>query len=131
MMNDYYKNCAFPKPTDKKKKKKVNGYKEKAKRICAYCGENYAERHELFAGPLRQISIDYGFQIDVCHRHHEELQNNITVWAQAENKALRAECQRKYMDQLMAAGYTEEAALREWMRPDFINRNYIEELMPE
>lgn len=129
-MTEYYKNCAFPKPVDKKKKKMMNGYKNKSKRFCAYCGEPYAERHEIFAGPLRKISMENGFQVDVCRRHHKELQDNITTWAQAENKLLKAECERRYLDQLMENGFTEEEALEEWMSPDFIGKNYIEELMP-
>ena len=64
-MSDY-KGALFPKPKRKKKQKKTNGYKDKAERICKYCGKPYAERHELFYGPLRQTSIDFGFQIDVC-----------------------------------------------------------------
>ena len=51
----YYDTCAFPKPQDKKKKKKVNGYKGKADRVCAYAGRPFAERHEIFCGRrLRQ-----------------------------------------------------------------------------
>ena len=129
-MTNYYNNCAYPKPVDRKKKKKTNGYKNKAKRFCAYCGEPYAERHEIFAGPLRQISIDNEFQVDVCRRHHSELQNNITAWAQAENKLLKAECERRYLDQLMAEGLTEQEALSIWISPEFIGKNYIEELIP-
>lgn len=66
----YYDTCAFPKPRDKKKKKKCNGYKHKADRICAYTGRPFAERHEIFCGRNRQISIDNGFQIDVCPEIH-------------------------------------------------------------
>lgn len=128
-MTEYYKNCPIPKPTDKKKKKKVNGWKDKKNRICAYCGEPYAERHELFGGPNRQISVDYGFQVDVCRAHHRELQNNYTDWAKAENQALRSYFQKKYMNDLMKDGCTRGESLKAWMM--LIGRNYVEECDPE
>lgn len=121
--SDYYKTCAFPKPQDKKKKKKVNGYKEKASRICAYTGQPYAERHEIFPGKNRQISIDYGFQVDVCPEIHKELQANITEWAQAENLRLRQKCQTKYEDKLIEAGISMEQARKCWLK--LIGRSYI------
>lgn len=119
----YYKNCAFPKPQDKKKKKKCNGYKDKADRICTYTGRPFAERHEIFCGRNRQISIDYGFQIDVCHEIHEELQANITEWAQAENLRLRQKWQTEYEDKLTCAGITPEKAREMWLK--LIGRSYL------
>lgn len=121
--SDYYRKCAFPKPQDKKKKKKVNGYKDKPDRMCAYTGRPYAERHEIFCGRNRQISIDYGFQIDVCPEIHEELQANITEWAQAENQRLRQKCQTEYEDKLIAGGITTEQAHECWLK--LIGRSYI------
>ena len=128
-LNDYYKTCPIPKPTDKKPKKKVNGWKNKKDRFCAYCGEPYAERHEVFGGPNRQTSINYGFQVDVCRMHHKELQNNFTDWAKAENKVLRSGFQRKFMDDLKKDGCTEKEALKAWMM--IIGKNYLEECDPE
>ena len=119
----YYDTCAFPKPQSKKKKKKCNGYKDKASRICAYTGKPYAERHEIFCGRNRQISIDYGFQIDVCHEVHEELQANITEWAQTENLRLRQKCQTEYEDKLIDAGITPEKAREMWLK--LIGRSYL------
>lgn len=119
----YYDTCAFPKPQSKKKKKKCNGYKDKASRICAYTGKPYAERHEIFCGRNRQISIDYGFQIDVCHEIHEELQANIGEWAQAENLRLRQKCQTEYEDKLIDAGITPEKAREMWLK--LIGRSYL------
>lgn len=106
-----------------KKKKKANGYKDKASRICAYTGKPYAERHEIFCGRNRQISIDYGFQIDVCHEIHEELQANITEWAQAENLRLRQKCQTEYEDKLIDAGITPEKAREMWLK--LMGRSYL------
>lgn len=38
-LDNYYQNCPFPKPKTTKKKKKVNGWKNKKYRRCKYCGE--------------------------------------------------------------------------------------------
>lgn len=119
----YYDTCAFPKPQDKKKKKKVNGYKGKADRVCAYTGRPFAERHEIFCGRNRQISIDNGFQIDVCPEIHAELQANITEWAQAENLRLRQKCQWEYENNLIATGVTPEQARELWLK--LIGRSYL------
>ena len=119
----YYETCAFPKPQDKKKRKKVNGYKNKAERICAYTGRPSAERHEIFCGRNRQISIDNGFQIDVCPEIHAELQANITEWAQAENLRLRQKCQWEYENNLIATGVTPEQARELWLK--LIGRSYL------
>ena len=119
----YYDNCAFPKPQDKKKKKKVNGYKNKADRVCAYTGRPFAERHEIFCGRNRQISIDNGFQIDVSPEIHAELQANITEWAQAENLRLRQKCQSEYEDTLIGSGITPGEARKLWIK--LIGRSYL------
>lgn len=128
-MATYYETCAFPKPGISKKKKLYNGYKDKPGRVCRYCGEFCAERHEIFGGPNRQISMREGFQVDVCSSHHRELQDNITDWAQAENKRIKADMQQKYMDKLIDGGMDERTALKMWM--NLIGRNYIDGLMPE
>ena len=119
----YYETCAFPKPQDKKKKKKVNGYKNKADRVCAYTGRPFAERHEIFCGRNRQISIDNGFQIDVCPEIHAELQANITEWAQAENLRLRQKCQLEYEDTLIGSGIAPDEARKLWLK--LIGRSYL------
>lgn len=119
----YYDTCAFPKPRNTKKKKKVNGYKDKADRFCAYTGRPYAERHEIFCGRNRQISIDEGFQIDVCPEIHAELQANITEWAQKENLRLRQKCQTEYEDKLITTGITPEQAREAWLK--LIGRSYL------
>lgn len=128
-MADYYHSCPFPKPVDKKKKPLGNGYKDKHKRYCIYCGARGAERHEVYGGINRQTSIRHGFQVDLCNAHHRELQDNITEWAQAENQKHRAAFQRQYMDKLMASGISEKDALEIWMV--LIGRNYIDGLQPK
>lgn len=126
----YYDDCPFPKPKTPKRKKEYNGYKNKAERTCAYTGTGHAERHELFGGPNRQASIREGLQIDLSPEKHRELQDNITEWAQAENKRLKAEAQKKWMDEYMETeGVSEEVALRQWMV--MIGRNYREDVIPE
>lgn len=123
-LDDYYQTCAYPKPKKTgKRRKKTNGWKDKANRICKYCGKPYAERHEVFGGSNRQISIDNGFQVDVCRAHHEELHRNSTEWAQKENLRLRQHYQLRYEIDLMEQGYTAAQARRKWM--SLIGRNYI------
>ena len=118
-----------PKPVDRKKKKKCNGYKNKAERYCHYHGTPYAERHEVFGGPLRQTSIDYEFQVDLCPECHAELQAGITPRAQEENLKWKRYYQAKYMAQLMEDGADQALALRLWMQ--LIGKNYIDEMIPE
>ena len=123
-MNDYYKSCAFPKPDDKKKHKKMNGYKDKPNRVCFFTGRLNAERHEVFPGTAnRQISIDNGFQIDVCPELHRELQENITPWAKKWNRLLKMYFQKKYELKLRAEGVSPEQAREAWI--SLIGRNYI------
>jgi len=109
-----------------------NGWKCKSERRCKYCPHptGGAERHEVFGGnPNRQISIREGFQIDVCRKHHQELQDNITDWAQAENLRLRQHFERQWIDKQMADGLTEREAVRGWMA--LIGKNYLDDIMPE
>ncbi len=131
MIDDkYYRYAAEQMERASREKKKYNGYKDKPERICFYTGRPYAERHEVFSGrPNRQISIEYGFQVDLCVEKHRELQDNITPWAKAENQKWREAYERNYIDALMSENINEEDALRRWMR--LIGRNYIEELIPK
>lgn len=78
------------------------------------------------AGRLRksaQLSIDNGFQIDVCSEIHAELQENITEWAQAENLRLRQKCQSEYEDTLIGSGITPDEARKLWL--NLIGRSYL------
>ncbi len=111
-----------------REKKRYNGYKDKADRHCFYTGLPYADRHEVFSGANRRISIRCGFQVDLSPALHRELQENITPWAKTENQKWRETYERLYMDEVMAEGASEAEALQAWMQ--LIGRNYIEELMP-
>lgn len=122
-MNDYYKSCAFPKPVSKKKKKKVNGYIKKAERICYYCHTAGAERHEVFHGPNRQISIDEGFQVDLCPDCHREIQLNITQRAHERNEFWQQKYQKQYEDAAIKAGANKEFARSLWI--SLIGKNYL------
>ena len=62
MSKGYYETCAIPKPGNKKKKILYNGYKNKAERVCFFCKTPNAERHEVFPGNNRQISIREGLR---------------------------------------------------------------------
>ena len=83
----------------------------------------YAERHEVFFGSgLRQISIDYGFQVDLCRELHEEVHKE-TERGQRITNYWRKYYQKKYMDEQIASGKSKEEALRSWI--DLIGRNYL------
>ncbi|WP_251616173.1 hypothetical protein [Senimuribacter intestinalis] len=114
----------------KREKKKYNGWKDKADRVCFYTGRPYAERHEVFPGrPNRQISIAHGFQVDLCPEKHRELQENITPWAKAENQKWRETYEQLYIDEQIDECVSANDALESWMQ--LIGRNYIEELTPK
>lgn len=120
---DYYSSCPFPKPKGKKKKLMTNGYKNKKNRFCRYCGTPYAERHEIFPGANRQISIANGFQVDLCHTCHEEIQQRSTERGRLRDAELRKEAQKKYEDRLIRGGIKPEQARASWMA--LIGRNYL------
>lgn len=123
MKDSYYETCAIPKPGTVKKQKQMNGYKDKAKRHCFYTGRPGAERHEIFRGNNRQISIDNKFQIDVCPEIHRELQDDLTPLAQERNKFWQEYYQMKYEYRLMLAGATPKQARITWI--NLIGRNYL------
>lgn len=101
----------------------VYNVKDKAERCCYYCGTPYAERHEVFGGPNRQISIDNGFQVDLCPAHHREIQDNITEWAKKQNRIWRKAYQTKYERTLIKRGATEEQARESFIM--LIGRSYL------
>lgn len=117
-----------PKPApDKPKRKKQNGWKGKAERHCYYCGTPYAERHEVYGGnPNRQISIDHGFQVDLCPECHKEMQDNITNQAKERNRYWKQYYQRQYEGKLKDSGVTAQQARKMWMW--LIGKNYLEEV---
>lgn len=116
------------KPKSSKKKKLYNGYKDKPNRVCAYCGINCAERHEIFGASNRQYSIANNLQVDVCSQHHRELHDNLTGWAKEENARLKRNYQLKHMRKCMNEGMSARQALDNWMTQ--IGRNYVLELKP-
>lgn len=128
-MANYYETCAIPKPGKSKKKKLYNGYKDKANRYCYYCGTAYAERHEIFEGKNRQISIEYGFQVDVCRDCHQEMQDNLTERGRRRNRQWERHYEIKYMQERIEEGMSARQALRSWM--SLIGKNYVDEFMPE
>lgn len=143
-MNSYYKTCPYPKPQTKKKKKKQNGWKDKPKRHCYYTGRPYAERHELFYGnPLRQISIDNSFQVDLCQPIHALFHGKVNLddlkklhipgmfpeplaWAADELEKLRQQCQQEYeLREQIELDLTPEQARQSWM--NLIGRSYLDD----
>ena len=123
-LETYYRTCAFPKPQDKKPKKKQNGFKDKPKRICYYCGTAGAERHEVYPGTgRRQICIDEGFQVDLCRECHQMMHENATAEAQARNLYWRQKYQSEYEAKLLAAGIEPDKVREFWIR--LIGRSYL------
>lgn len=123
-LDEYYRNCAFPKPQDVKQKKKANGYKDKPKRICYYCKTPGAERHEVYPGAgRRQICIDNGFQVDLCQNCHREMHRNATLQARGRNRFWKEKYQREYEAELIASGITPEQARKLWI--GLIGRSYL------
>ena len=126
-MTEYYKTCAFPKPQSKKKKIQYNGWKDKADRVCYYCGQACAERHEVYAGMNRQNSIREGFQVDLCNEHHREIQDNVTDWAKRENRKWKRHFQAVWLKkQVKEEGLRPRQAVDAWM--SMMGKNFIEEL---
>ncbi|MCI9597888.1 MAG: hypothetical protein HFE75_11465 [Firmicutes bacterium] len=141
-IREYYATCAFPKEGEKKKKKrKQNGWKGKARRRCRYTGQPYAERHELFYGNgLRRISIDLGFQVDLCppiHRLFHGIVGKAELealnvpgmfpdpkkWAAKEAEELRRGCQESWEAKQTELGITPEEARARWI--ELIGQNYL------
>lgn len=118
-----YDACAIPKPKDKKKKILYNGYKDKANRHCFYCKTPYAERHEVFQGVNRQISIREKFQVDLCHACHEEIQNKTTERGQKRDRQWKMYFQKKWELELRKSGISKEQAREAWIQ--MIGRSYI------
>ena len=122
-MDDYYYTCPFPKPGKPKKKRPQNGYKDKPNRRCWYCGRDYAERHEVYGGPFREISIEMCFQVDVCPEHHRMLHSNGDAWAKVENQKWRMYYQNKWENEQIADGMDPEEARDRWIL--MMGRNYL------
>ena len=111
------------------KKLLYNGWKGRPDRFCMICGRPYADRHEVYGGTNRQISIREGFQIDVCREHHEALHQNTEEWAQDFNLTWRRHFERKWLLKKVDEGMTLQEAVREWMK--MIGKNYLEDIQPE
>lgn len=123
-LDDYYQNCAYPKPPKSRKKALLyNGYKDKSKRRCWYTGRPGAERHEIWGGSWRQTSIEMGFQVDICPEIHAELQANGSSWAKIENLKWKMYYQKTYEQKLIDTGITPEQARECWMA--LIGKNYL------
>ncbi len=123
-LDDYYQNCPFPKPPKEKKKKLLeNGWKDKPNRRCWYTGKPGAERHEVFPGISRQISIELGFQVDVSPEYHRRLHANADHWAQVENQKWRMFYQHKWEEEQIGAGTDPDEARERWIL--MMGRNYL------
>lgn len=119
--DDYYATCPISKPKDKKKSKKVNGYKDKPNRYCIVCGTGYAERHEIFSGANRQHSIDDGLQIDLCAEHHRQWHESTDEETIQWRRQWRRKAQRCYEQRLIDAGAKPTQARKIFMKRYGIN----------
>lgn len=67
---------AIPKPPKTKKKKAKNNKRQTVQTKCDHCGRYaYCQTNEIFRGNNRQISIEYGFQNNLCLECHEKVTN--------------------------------------------------------
>lgn len=135
----FYKKMPLPNPPKRKKRKKQNGWKDKPNRHCYFTGRPCAERHELFGGPNRQISIDRGFQVDLCWPIHKLFHGQVdrerlreigwemddpVRWAAEQQEILRKKCQMDFEEREVELGATPDEARQRWM--NLIGRNYID-----
>lgn len=116
-----------PKPGNKKKKKKTNGWKNKAERMCYYCGTYGAERHEVYGGANRQNSINLGFQVDLCTKCHAAWHDQEEpLWIQRK-KEWQEHFQKLYEGKLIESEVSREQARFLWMT--IIGKNYTDEIL--
>lgn len=123
MSKEYYESCAFPKPKTKKKKLLENGYKNKQDRICEITGMPGAERHEIFGGSNRQLSIEYGLQVDLSPEQHRRIHEPKTDADLAFRESLKMRGQKKFEKERIEEGMSYEMA-REFFIQLF-GRNYL------
>lgn len=121
-MGDFH---PIPKPKPKRKKKLYNGWKDKPRRMCYYCGTYNADRHEVYGGPNRQKSIQMGFQIDLCRKCHNAIHAAATpLWQ--ERKQFWQRCyQKAFEETLTESGITPAQARSTWM--NMMGKNYLDD----
>lgn len=94
----------FPKPTQKKRRKKhgksILGERDGTCYLCKRLHGDYRihevlHKHHVYGGPLRGISEAEGFTVDLCLYHHEigeeAVHNN-----QEHMRLLQRDCQSRY-----------------------------------
>lgn len=122
-MEDFH---PVPKPKSKRKKKLYNGWKNRPRRMCYYCGTYNADRHEIYGGSNRQKSIEMGFQIDLCRKCHKAIHAAATPLWQERKQYWQCYYQREFEDKLIAADITPAQARDTWM--SMIGKNYLDEV---
>lgn len=110
---------AYPKPSAPKKKKAQNNKRQTVPTICDHCGETaYCQTNEIFRGKNRQISIQYGFQNNLCLGCHEKVTNLRGEYWILKDEEWKQQAQKKF----------EETHTRaEFMA--LIGRNYLDEII--
>ena len=69
--------------------------------FCCMCGAYRTDLHEVFSGPNRQASKDYGLVIPLCRRCHELIHKNSAVRRKWQEWAQRAFEKRYGHDKFM------------------------------
>jgi hypothetical protein len=110
-------------PKDSKRKPLSNGYKNKQNRICFYCRTPRAERHEVYGGHNRQISIREGFQVDLCPTCHKGIHEQVTQEDKARKEYWQQHYQQKYETKLIDTGIRPEQARALWI--GLIGKSYL------
>lgn len=58
---------------------------------CYICGNPLVEKHEIYGGSNRQVSMKNGFVVPLCREHHRLLTDNPLMAL-----PLKQECQKEY-----------------------------------
>jgi hypothetical protein len=82
-----------------------------AEDFCIYCGAPYAQTHEIFGGPNRQLSIEHKLQVRLCNFCHSKITDN--KWPErvkelkrtGQAKFERAHTRQEFMDIFKVGNY--------------------------
>lgn len=86
-MNEYYKHCAFPKPTMKKHKRAVVSEKtyykvyKACKGQCVLCGGKDIQAHHIrYRSERKDLINEPTNMVMLCTAHHLEVHSNKKYW---------------------------------------------------
>jgi len=58
---------------------------------CYFCGRSPVDMHEIYGGRNRRVSMQNGFCVPLCRRHHENITNNEQL-----SLLLKKDCQESF-----------------------------------